>query len=1303
MKKVLKTLALMGINVVLAVSSLSPCALTAEAAELSTEISEEIIVSEEEADDVISGEGDKTLPEETLPEEALPEEVILEESYEDPDEEIILEEEAADAEDSEDADFTADNKCGEKATWSFDSKKGALVIKGSGSMSDYTKEEPAPWYGYRDKIKTITIGSGITRIGNYAFLFAGNAEMATGVLVNISIPDTVTEIGEGSFYGCKFENEYHTFTIPDTVTKLGKESFCSFNIGSSATHGDKYIGGTIIIGKGIKTIPEECFRNAVAVNLVIPEGVERIEKKGLYSFFGPYDIVFPSTLKYIDESGCAYWGSPYHVTFFRNITFKGDMPQLADKAFDAHVSCVTYPAGNSTYTAKSIEKARKTFYGSTWRPSDYKITHKAGENITWSRKTVKSGSQNYKVIEFTGSGPMYDYSLDDLPEWYSDGPYDDVIRFDSRITSIGNYAFFEFRNINNSSAYPLEFPSKLDRIGDWAFRNCNLAKIKLPEEVTYVGDNAFYGCRVAYQTTGSFPKKIKYLGDYGLPSGLEMTVDLSGIEHIGRGAMSGSNRIITSPVLPDTLKYIGPYAFGKNTSLSGKLVIPDTVTFVGEKAFSGCSNLTGAVELMGVTSIENQVFAESGITEVTYGSKVATVNVIPNYKFSEALTKVTFNNRYFEGMEDIFSSLNKSGQKITVYYPGAKGWPTDLYYPNLTFTSFGNCLVTFVYPDGHQTVKTVAKGKKASAPTDVKLAEGVSVVGWFTQDKLVKSLQWDFNAPVNMDMTLYAKTTDYECTLRFVGPRSMDVPGYLYGRGEQRVKYGEKAKRVNVGMKGGRFRGWFYDEALTSPFDFDKPVTEDMTVYSKWEKVEVVDFSKDADRLSYEKDLYMEFTGRKKRLDPVIRVKYADGYDTLTEWVDYKIEAVNYYTSGSFTNVGDYILKVKGQGPDSLICNYTGELVITQHITPVDISTSKRIGFQELTGDYTGSVIKLSPYIWLINGEDRYPLTKGEDYTVEYVDADKPGYFRDPGVYQIKITGMGNLKGEMILTETITGKKPSPDPEPDPTPDPEPEPVPAKVKSIAKAKVTGLQNFVFDGRAHNDQKLVVKDGDKILTEGIHYTLEWSNYVLPGTGKVVVKGIQENGYKGKKTLTFKIAKADMKDVAVVEMPKNVTYTKGGTTPAVKVYFRLYDGEYYFLDKNLYKVSYRNNTKVNDGTGKKVPTVVITGKKYFKGTVKETFKIVPSSITNCTATAKDVKYKKGKGNYKSKIVVRDSNGKKLTAGKDYDAKNMVFTVQGTGKVLAKNDTVAADTTIVVKIKGLGNYASGGTISCTYKITK
>ena len=44
------------------------------------------------------------------------------------------------------------------------------------SLSDYNNSSEVPWYGWREEIHSVVIESGITRIGNYAFIYCGGLE-----------------------------------------------------------------------------------------------------------------------------------------------------------------------------------------------------------------------------------------------------------------------------------------------------------------------------------------------------------------------------------------------------------------------------------------------------------------------------------------------------------------------------------------------------------------------------------------------------------------------------------------------------------------------------------------------------------------------------------------------------------------------------------------------------------------------------------------------------------------------------------------------------------------------------------------------------------------------------------------------------------------------------------------------------------------------------------------------------------------------------------------------------------------------
>lgn len=65
---------------------------------------------------------------------------------------------------------------GDDANWSFDAETGTLTISGEGEMYDYDDAHLryAPWYDIRASIKSVKIGSDITRIGDYAFGYCTN-------------------------------------------------------------------------------------------------------------------------------------------------------------------------------------------------------------------------------------------------------------------------------------------------------------------------------------------------------------------------------------------------------------------------------------------------------------------------------------------------------------------------------------------------------------------------------------------------------------------------------------------------------------------------------------------------------------------------------------------------------------------------------------------------------------------------------------------------------------------------------------------------------------------------------------------------------------------------------------------------------------------------------------------------------------------------------------------------------------------------------------------------------------------------
>ena len=100
---------------------------------------------------------------------------------------------------------------GKNLTWTLDSE-GTLTIYGNGKMADY-EYHGGPWAS--TKVKSVSIKSGVTCIGDYAFYNCTN-------LTGVTLPNSVTSIGKGAFSYC---SSLASITIPSSVTSIGAAAF----------------------------------------------------------------------------------------------------------------------------------------------------------------------------------------------------------------------------------------------------------------------------------------------------------------------------------------------------------------------------------------------------------------------------------------------------------------------------------------------------------------------------------------------------------------------------------------------------------------------------------------------------------------------------------------------------------------------------------------------------------------------------------------------------------------------------------------------------------------------------------------------------------------------------------------------------------------------------------------------------------------------------------------------------------------------------------------------------------------------
>jgi len=175
-----------------------------------------------------------------------------------------------------------------------------LVISGSGPMKDWgTGSNVAPWKTEGCSITKVTINSGITRVGSYAFHQCSNITSAT------IKGSSVKSIGISAFSGCK---NITSFTIPEGVNTLENYSF------SGCTGLD-----SITFPKSLKTLGSYVFSNTGFTNFTfppsmteippfycsscsklktadIPEGITKISEKAFWNCNAMITATIPSTV-----------------------------------------------------------------------------------------------------------------------------------------------------------------------------------------------------------------------------------------------------------------------------------------------------------------------------------------------------------------------------------------------------------------------------------------------------------------------------------------------------------------------------------------------------------------------------------------------------------------------------------------------------------------------------------------------------------------------------------------------------------------------------------------------------------------------------------------------------------------------------------------------------------------------------------------------------------------------------------------------------------------------------------------------
>ncbi|MGN1412052.1 MAG: sigma-70 family RNA polymerase sigma factor [Oscillospiraceae bacterium] len=107
-------------------------------------------------------------------------------------------------------DIIANGRCGDNVNW-YLYEDYTLVIRGTGSMYDYSSIDEFSYSKYKDVVSTVKILDEVSSIGTYAFSSFENLEI-------IMIESDVLSINDYALYGC---NNLSKMVIPNSVNYIG--------------------------------------------------------------------------------------------------------------------------------------------------------------------------------------------------------------------------------------------------------------------------------------------------------------------------------------------------------------------------------------------------------------------------------------------------------------------------------------------------------------------------------------------------------------------------------------------------------------------------------------------------------------------------------------------------------------------------------------------------------------------------------------------------------------------------------------------------------------------------------------------------------------------------------------------------------------------------------------------------------------------------------------------------------------------------------------------------------------------------
>ena len=525
----------------------------------------------------------------------------------------------------------------------------------------------------------------VTGIENYAFAYLNT-------LTTITIPKTVTNIGDMAFAECSSLTDIYCYANPKTL------SWSTYHF-SFITNFKPNRGTTCHVISGYKSRYESKFSD---LNLKFEGDLQGVvEDEGYMSTFTDYDastgilisddpayswsLSMPtdgSTISLYSKTwggeSCLYFklgsgsSSIKELTFNSTFTVTGTLKKITVKAGSSpscNIHHIEYrkpdgepimctPPSDGTFVDWVIDLGSGIYVNDNIKFYIYSATPliiqsitldveeggvetelrgKCGENLNYTLEKLPYTTTDWNTqqevpamkLTITGTGAMYDYDDGDDPS-------------STKIVPWFNYMQFNIVEV--------ELPNGITHIGNYAFpRTWGCHWTGLPSTVKSIGKWAFYNC--LFPSEFYLPDELTTIGERAFNSlsgvkDLYIPKKLSSVGEMGLAGMINLERIHVDTDNP----YFNGDGYNcliektTHTLIAGSIntVIPSGVTTIGAYAF-GNQKITNIELPADVAEIGESAFTYTNLTELTIPG---TVKTIGNYAFSNCgqLTTVTIEN-----------------------------------------------------------------------------------------------------------------------------------------------------------------------------------------------------------------------------------------------------------------------------------------------------------------------------------------------------------------------------------------------------------------------------------------------------------------------------------------------------------------------------------------------------------------------------------------------------------------------------------------------------------------------------------